>query len=78
MFNVLSTVSCCGTPVDACNKTGLDQCLGGGLTLPGLYDQYVNDSLFPVYDDVTLDVMCRWAERTSASCCYCAAASAIL
>ena len=53
--------SVCVGGVVACNKTALELCLGGGLMLPGLHDQYVNDTVFPVYDDVTLDVMCRSA-----------------
>jgi len=57
VLSVLIAVRC-GTAA-ACNKTVLDECLDGGLTLPALYEQYVNDRVFPVYDDVTLDVMCR-------------------
>jgi len=64
-MSCVSAAWCGMAAVEACNKTGLEQCLGARLTLPGLYDQHVNDSVFPVYDDVTLDVMCRCACTTT-------------
>jgi len=33
--------------------------------MPGLEERYINDSVFPVYDDHTLDVMCRSVTATA-------------
>jgi len=53
----------------ACNTTAMQLCLGADLTLPGLGQQHINDSVFPVYDDGTLDAMCRSASSSSLAYC---------
>jgi hypothetical protein len=54
--------------VQACNSSALVSCLGNGL-IRDLYERFANHSMFPVYDNITLDNICsRMTSPNGARC----------